>query len=337
MEKKFDNYLGIDVSKETFDAALILQGNKEKIYCAKFSNDATGLRDFFKWLKKWNTDPLKTLFCMEHIGIYARLIIKEILLHGGHLWIEMSLKIIRSMGIQRGKNDKIDAQRIALYACKNSEEAVIYTAPRDCVEKIRLLLGQRDKLVQAKVMLVQQGEEIEPFDKAMAKLYRSNFKLTISAIEKDLLKIEAAMKEVIQSDERLKELFRLATSVPGIGTITALFMICFTNEFTLYQNSRQLACYCGIAPFEHTSGKSIRLKPKVHHMANKIMKKQLHLCALSASSADPEMREYFQRKVLEGKNKMLVINNIRNKLIHRVCAVINRNSPYEKKLQIALA
>ena len=114
-------------------------------------------------------------------------------------------------------------------------------------------------------------------------------------------------------------------------------MICFTNEFTLYQNSRQLACYCGIAPFEHTSGKSIRLKPKVHHMANKIMKKQLHLCALSASSADPEMREYFQRKVLEGKNKMLVINNIRNKLIHRVCAVINRNSPYEKKLQIALA
>src|ERR1043165_3827625 len=115
MEKKFDNHLGIDVSKETFDAALILQSNKEKIHSEQFSNDIKGLTRFFKWIKQMEADVSRTLFCIEHTGIYGKLIIKHILAQGGQLWVEMSLKIIRSMGVQRGKNDKIDAQRIALY------------------------------------------------------------------------------------------------------------------------------------------------------------------------------------------------------------------------------
>lgn len=337
MKKKFDNYLGIDVSKETFDAALILQGNKEHILSEKFSNDEKGLRQLFKWLKQMNAHVPDTLFCMEHTGIYGKIIIKYILIHEGNLWVEMSLKIIRSMGVQRGKNDKIDAQRIALYSYKNSEDAVIYTAPRECVEKVRLLLGQRDKLVQTKTMLQKHTDAIAYYDKTLAKFHHDNFKATLKAIDKDLERIESAMDELIQTDDRLKQLYKLATSVPGIGRVTALFMICFTNEFTKYRNSRQLACYCGVAPFEFTSGKSVRLKPKVHPMANKIMKKQLHMCALAAATHDGELREYFLRKTEEGKHKMLVINNIRNKLVQRLCAVINRNSPYVKNVQLSIA
>jgi hypothetical protein len=82
-------------------------------------------------------------------------------------------------------------------------------------------------------------------------------------------------------------------------------------------------------PFEYTSGKSVRAKPKVHYMANKILKKQLHMCALAAVTYDPEMKAYYSRKVKEGKHKMLVINNVRNKLVHRVCACIRENRMYE--------
>ena len=117
--------------------------------------------------------------------------------------------------------------------------------------------------------------------------------------------------------------------MPGIGKITALLLICFTNEFKSFNTARELACYCGVVPFEYTSGKSVRSKPKVHYMANKKLKKQLHMCALSSTMHNPEMKIYFNRKVEEGKNKMLILNNIRNKLIHRICACVKENRPYE--------
>jgi transposase len=99
----------------------------------------------------------------------------------------------------------------------------------------------------------------------------------------------------------------------------------------MYSTPRQLACYAGVVPFEHTSGKSIRAKPKVHYLANKKLKKQLHMCALSAIKHDPELKLYFNKKVEEGKSKMLVINNVRNKLVHRVCACIRENKIFEKR------
>ena len=60
------------------------------------------------------------------------------------------------------------------------------------------------------------------------------------------------------------------------------------------------------------------------------LKKLLHLCALSAIQNDAEMKAYFERKVAEGKSKMSVINAVRNKLIHRVFAVIRDERSYEE-------
>jgi len=139
------------------------------------------------------------------------------------------------------------------------------------------------------------------------------------------------LDKIINEDENLSRIFKISTSVTGVGKVTTLFLICFTNEFTMYNTPRQLACYAGVVPFEHTSGKSVRSKPKVHYMANKKLKKQLHMCALSAITSDPELKIYYNRKVEEGKSKMLVINNVRNKLVHRICACIRENKMFEKR------
>ncbi|WP_420602831.1 transposase [Flagellimonas sp.] len=130
--------------------------------------------------------------------------------------------------------------------------------------------------------------------------------------------------------DKLNKTISLATSVTGVGLFTALYLSIYTNLFTRYQSHKQLACYCGVVPFEHISGTSTRKRARVHHMANKTLKKQLHLCAMAALTHDPEIKAYYKRKVEEGKSKMLVINNIRNKLIVRVCAVIKRQQPYIK-------
>jgi transposase len=331
---KFKHFLGIDVSKEYFDAVVILNGDKQNTIHNQFVNDYKGIQALRKWLKDQNATFENTLICLEHTGMYGKLLIKYLMVFKFDLWVEMSLKIIRSIGVQRGKNDKIDAERIAYYAMKNVDEAVLYKAPRKEVDKIRNLLSLREKLVVTKASLLRNVKELKSFDLEVAKLSEKLQKSTIKGIETDLQKIEKQLDKIINEDENLSRIFKISTSVTGVGKVTTLFLICFTNEFTMYITPRQLACYAGVVPFEHTSGKSVRSKPKVHYMANKKFKKQLHMCALSAITSDPELKIYYNRKVEEGKSKMLVINNVRNKLLHRLCVCIKENRTFEKR-QIA--
>lgn len=328
---KFKHFLGIDVSKDYFDAVVLVAGQKENTIHNQFSNDLKGVKSLIIWLKEQDSNFENTLVCLEHTGMYGKLIVKYLTVYKFTIWVEMSLKIIRSIGVQRGKNDKLDAERIAYYAMKNVDEAQIYTTPRKEIEKIRNLLSLREKLVETQTHLKRNAKELSQFDKEVAKFSATLQKNTLKGIALDLKSIEKQLDTIIKEDENLSRIFKLTTSVIGVGKVTALFLICFTNEFTMYTTPRQLACYTGVVPFEYTSGKSVRAKPKVHYMANKKLKKQLHMCALSAITSDPELKHYFERKVGEGKSKMLVINNIRNKIVHRICACVRNNKAFEKR------
>lgn len=327
---KFKHFIGIDISKEYFDAFLIAENGNRKHN--QFSNTSKGVREFLKWFKGEKLKIEDTLICMEHTGMYGKVLSTLLVAKKCNLWIEMSLRIIRSIGIQRGKNDKIDSERIALYALKNQENAVLFKAPKKALDKIRALLALREKMIVFKASLVRNVNELKSFDKDICKTTQQYQKLAVKGINADIKKIEKELDNLIVQDTNLEKIFNNIVSVPGVGKITALFLICFTHEFTSFKNPRELACYCGVVPFEYTSGKSIRAKPKVHYMANKKLKKQLHMCALSSVMHNPEMKTYFNRKVEEGKNKMLILNNVRNKLIHTICACVRENRPYEVRI-----
>lgn len=324
---KFKNFIGIDISKEYFDAFLLLE-NGNRVY-NQFSNAKKGVKDFLKWFKTENALLEETLICMEHTGMYGKLLSSLLVVQNCNLWVEMSLRIIRSMGIQRGKNDKIDSERIANYASKNQDQAVLFKAPKKSLEKIKALLSLREKLVVFKASLVRNTNELASFDKEICSITKKHQQLTVKGINADIKKIEKELENQISQDKETESIYNNEISVPGVGKITALFLICFTNSLTTFESPRELACYCGVVPFEYTSGKSVRAKPKVHYMANKKLKKQLHMCALSSIMHNVEMKSYFNRKVEEGKNKMLVINNVRNKLIHTICACVRDNRVYQ--------
>jgi len=248
----------------------------------------------------------------------------------------MPVQIIRSLGVQRGKNDCLDAKRIAEYACLKKDKAVLWQPQREIVLQINDLLTLRDRLIESRKSLKQPIKEFNDAGfKDTAKLIESRCSITLSALDKEIEQIEKELDKLIRKDSNLKKLYKLATSVPGIGKITALTLLYFTNEFKLYVNANQLACYCGVAPFEHTSGTSVKGRSRVSPFANKRLKRLLHLVAMSTLSCDKQLAQYYQRKVSEGKNKMLVINAIRNKILHRLCAVIKRGTPYQMEYQLA--
>lgn len=324
------------MSKNTFDFALIREENPSSPICSETSNDTKGLVKLEEFLHKEKLNMEETLFCMEHTGVYCRLLSQYLIERKYHVWLEMPVQIIRSLGIQRGKNDHVDSIRIAQYAWLKKDKAVLWQPPREVLIQINDLLTLRERLIESRKSLKQPIKELSDAGfKDAAKLIESRCIHTLKALDKEIEQIEKDLDNTIKKDSNLKKLYNLATSVPGIGRITALTLLYFTNEFKYYFNPRQLACYCGVAPFEHTSGTSIRGKSRVSNFANKRLKKLLHMVAMSTLTKDKELSHYYQRKVSEGKNRMLVINAIRNKILHRLCAVIKRGTPYQVEFQLA--
>jgi len=148
-------------------------------------------------------------------------------------------------------------------------------------------------------------------------------------LEEELKKVENSIKEVIKNNENLNEMYKYATSVKSVGFVAASYLLVYTNGFTKFESAKQIASYSGIAPFEYSSGTSVKGRTRVHHMANKRLKTILHMCAISAIANNEEMKVYFKRKVDEGKNKMLVINAIRNKVLARIFSCVKNKRIYE--------
>ena len=272
------------------------------------------------------------LFCMEHTGIYNNHLLSVLQSVGASIWLENSIQIKRSMGLTRGKNDKVDAMRIAQYANLHQEQAKLWKPTREVIQSLKTLMAQRSRLTKAKKLIEIPMNEGKGFiEKKQIQLLKQSCKATLAGIKKDLEAVSSQLQDIIDSDEILKELFSYISSVPNVGTITATAILVATNEFKSIDNPRKFACHAGVAPFEHTSGSSVKGKTRVSNMADKDLKTLFHLSALSAVSRPGELREYFVRKVNTGKNKMLVLNAIRNKLIHRVFACVRDQRKYFKK------
>lgn len=331
-KKEFMNFVGIDVSKQTLDAVFIFDREINNAVHHQFSNDVKGIKKLLGVLeKRKGVNKENTLLCLENTGLYGRRLSVTASESEWFVWVETPVTILRSMGLQRGKNDKVDAKRIALYAMKNNEKAKQWEAPRKEVATLRQLLNTREALIKGlKGLMVSMKEQKETGSNELAQMMKKTTAGTLKAMKNDIKKIEQTMAELIKNDPSLVKLFKLLTSIPGVGKITSAELICFTNEFKSYNGAKQLACHCGVVPFEHSSGTSVRGKTRISHMANKPLKTKLHLCAMVAIQCDPELRNYFQRKVKEGKSKMLVINAVRNKLVHRITAVVKRQTPFVK-------
>lgn len=332
MKKEIENqksYIGIDVSKLTIDVCIITaQGEQDY---QQFENTAKDFKSMELWLnKKSYFCYQEALFCMEHTGLYTRELVSFLLQRESKVWMESALHLKRSMGMTRGKNDKVDSYRIARYAMTNNDKAVLLKLSSGTLLKLKDLMANRERLSKNYQSLKIATQELVRVDKSIGKELMKLNDAALKGILKSKVKVEKRMLQLINEDEELKTLFSLITSVKCVGDVLATELIVYTNGFTRMNNTRQLACYCGIAPFEHSSGTSVRGRIGTSNFANMKLKSTLHMAAVSATRYVPDIKLYYERKVGEGKHKMAVINAIRNKLIQRIMAIVKRGTPYQE-------
>ena len=130
----------------------------------------------------------------EHTGIYSKNILTLATQENLSLWLESSLRIKRSLGLQRGKNDKIDAIRISEYAYRFSDKAMIWQPERQVIIKLRQLVALRKRLLNAKSALKVPMYEVADFqDKKLQKEMEKLNKKPIDALEKQIVEAAAAL------------------------------------------------------------------------------------------------------------------------------------------------
>ena len=331
-QNSYPYVVGTDVGKQSLDVCLLVVETGE-LHHKCFNNNSEGYQRMKKWLKQQGCEvDENTLYCMEHTGIYTRNIVKYLLKRGVKVWLESSLHIKRSIGLTRGKDDKIDSERIATYAYMHQQNAKLVSVDQHNLDRINYLMKGKVRLEKSLTSLETAIREMKSLDEKAGKELEMVSKSGLLGLKKSIEKTKDRIDKVIESDKEVKALFDLITSVKSVGKVLATELIVFTHGFNRLLDAKKLACYSGVAPFPHSSGTSLNGKPRVSRFSNKVLKKTLHMCAMNAIRYNKEIRTYYLRKVEEGKNKMSVINAVRNKLIHTIVAVVQRGTPYELKL-----
>ena len=325
----FSQFVGVDISKDTLDAAIYPAKDKELDFL-HFDNTQKGLSEMFTWLRHRGVKTSETVICAEHTGVYTNPLIAFSDKKGIALSLNSPLEIKRSMGIARGKNDVVDASRIAEYAYRHRDKLKLYEKPSKPIMKLLYLLAERRQYMRQRTALLNMRAAMEEYETGSA---RNRNESAIRHIEKLVKKVEDQMKSVITEDPEVKRNFELVSSVKGIGLINAINTVFYTNNFKAFDSPRKYACYIGVAPFDYTSGTSVKGKTRVSKICRTQQKAELSMAARSAIIHDPWLRRYYLRKMKEkGDSKDahgIVLNAVKFKLILRMFAVVKSGQPYK--------
>jgi len=257
--QKYSLFIGIDISKKWFDAALCYQGNTTGMPHDQFKQTLKGYKSFIVWVK---SEVAKHgyagnwLICMEHTGMYALNFCQFLDDTSIAYVLDNPLRIKRSLGLRRGKSDKADSMAIAEYAFRFSDELKKRRAlPNRLLLKVQALLSLRARLVKYQQGLLVASKELSTcVDAEISQLVQVPSEQVTKAMKTSIKEVMKQIQLLVKSEESIQKIYALASSVCGIGPVIATYLLVYTNGFEAFQTSRQFASYIGIAPFDWQTG-----------------------------------------------------------------------------------
>lgn len=331
-------FIGIDFAKLKFDAAIIDAcgltefGTRE---FGTFDNNKSGYQHFLKWVKSHSKGATDTewLFCGEDTGSCSIGLSKWLFGKGLDIWIENAYTIKHSSGIQRLKSDKADASMIAEYAWRHQDKAKMFEPLAKSLTQLREVFLYRHKLVQQRVAMdirKQDKDTSEP--SPMISFIKRKSNHLIEEIDKAIKECDEMIDKLIDEDKELKENYEIITSIKGVARQNGACLLIFTNNFKRFDlDARKIACYYGVAPFGQDSGTSVHKPARTSHFANKLIKSLLSQAAQIAKIFNPEIKAYYDGLIKRGKKHSVALNNVKNKLLRIIVALVKKKEKYDPK------
>lgn len=339
MQTKKKCFIGVDVSKLWFDVCMMFysQEGGSQILRQRFDNDAAGFKKLTQWLKGHQV-PMdeNTLVVIENTGVYHRLIWEYCNEKNLPISIVNAAQLKWSLGITRGKDDGVDSERLCDYCYRHSDKLKASAILNPAILQLKDLVTSRTRLLAQINSTRTYLQELKNSNtKEVQAMMEQIHQAALVGMKKSLELIEEQIRKVVSQNSGIKKNYEFLLSVPGIGHVTAIYIICCTANFASSITGKQLACYAGVVPFEHKSGSSVKGKARVHKMSNKELKRLLYMGARSVLQHNQEFKQYYERKKQEGKHHMEILNAIKNKIVLRAVAVVKNKRKYVDNYQKA--
>ena len=316
------NYVGIDISKDSFDIFSGDLGHK------KYSNDKKGFKEFKKLIDRSH-------WClMESTGSYHQQLAATLFNEAVRVSVinPMIIKRFIQMKLKRIKTDKSDAEMLSQYGREQEldlwEPLPIYVAVcKDIQSTLQLYFKQSTALKNNIHSLKSRGERSGILIRSLTR--------QLKHLRKEIEKLEVELEKQVKVEEQ--DLLSRLTTIPGIGKKTALLMIIATNGFRSFESQKQLVSFLGLAPCERTSGSSIRGKSRINKGGNSTTRNHLFLCSFTACQRNPQCKALYDRLVSKGKSKKLALIAVCNKLVRQAYGIAKSNLVYDPKHHSKLA
>lgn len=309
-------YLGIDIAKHKFDAALLTQGKfKTKV----FANDKAGIGACLKWLATRAASPVHA--CLEATGAYGEALACA-LYDAGHTVSVINPALAKayaqSLGL-RQKTDAVDAKVLAQFA--QAQQPAAWTPAPAEVRALQALLRRLDALIEMHTQEHNRQGVAEPTVAASIAEHLDYLKLQIDALK-------AQIESHIDQHPGLKQQQVLLESIPGIGAATSAWLLGELNLMR-FHSARQAAAFAGLTPRMRDSGSSVRGKARLSKQGNSLLRKLLYFPAISAMTHNPLVRALCVRLKAKGKHTMAIIAAAMRKLIHIAFGVLKSGKPFD--------
>jgi transposase len=320
--------VGLDIAAEQCYAAVGTAPWKLRVPGTEFSNDPEGFQQFQQWLQQHDCTPAQTILCMEATGVYGEHLAAFLVSHEYRVAVEPPWKVKRAFTPSGPKTEAVDSQPLAEYACRYFDELRVWQPPAELLEQLQVLLTTREQRVpqstaqQNALKALRRKRVRTPFAEQVHDRRIAELKSQIKALEREI-------RRLIEQEPPFRDLLTLLLTIPGVGLLLATHLLSLTRFATEPVAVPKLAAHLGLCPFERRSGKSLHQRLTSRHYGPRMPRKLLHLAARSLSTHNDYFRAYFERKVAEGKPKSLVLNNIANKLLKRMCAILESQQPYD--------
>jgi transposase len=314
-------FVGIDVSKDTLDACLLLPQGKQRH--ASFANDARGHAALIAWADR-QAVGLALHFCLEATGPYSEAPADALANAGRRVSVAnpARVKAHAAASGQGNKTDPADARAIASFARDRCPPPWQPPAPE--VRQLQGLVRRVDDLVEMAAR--QKGRLASP---ALTKAARRSVERTIRLLEKEAAKVRAEADALVGAAEPLRADRELLETIPGVGRQTATTIPAELPAVERLPSAESAAAACGLAPREYRSGSSVKRRTRLSKAGNARLRKALYLPTLTAIRFNRLLKEFFDRLVAAGKPKMQAVGACMRKLVMLCYGVLENRAAFD--------
>jgi transposase len=314
--------LGVDISKNSFNVALICDPQTMRRKQHQFPNTTQGFQTLQTWLAKQGVSQVHAV--MEATGTYCDSL-AQFLHTSGHSVSIVNPAQIKAFGqshLQRNKTDRADAVLIARFAWQH--KPTIWTPPEPQQRDLQLLVRHLDDLIQQRTQVsnrLSEGRHNE--------LVRESWLKLLKTINEQIDEVKRRINQHFDDHPKLKRQRELLDSIPGIGPETAARLLGEMPQLAEMNSARAAAAHAGLTPRCHQSGSSINAPTRLSKIGNRRVRYALYMPAMAALRSSREFKELAWRLTKRGKKKMQIIAAAMHKLVRIAHGVLKHQQAYE--------